>query len=123
MTHGAVTRRVRSDRGSGSVLAIAVAAAIAALAALALPLYMSLAIRQSVAAAADAAALAAADTASGLLAGFPCEAAAAVATANGSSLGRCELDGLVVTVTVHRVLLGIPVTAAATAGPPRGTAD
>jgi secretion/DNA translocation related TadE-like protein len=104
---------------SGSVLSIAIASGVAALAAASLPLYGALATRQSVVAAADAAALAAADVAVGIAPGFPCESAARAAAANGAAVLACRTDGLVATVTAGRSILGIPVTATATAGPPR----
>ncbi len=75
------------------------------------------------AAAADAAALAAADVAVGIVAGFPCETAATVASANGATLANCETDGLIVTVVAERELFGLAVTATATAGPPPGEPD
>jgi secretion/DNA translocation related TadE-like protein len=109
-----------SDRGAGSVLTVALVGAVAAVASLSIPLYMALAVRQSVAAAADAAALAAADAAVGLVGGYPCDLAVRAASANGASLASCDADGLVVTVSASRSLLGIPVTAWATAGPPPG---
>jgi secretion/DNA translocation related TadE-like protein len=93
-------------------------AGIAALTSMALPLYSALAVKQSVAAAADAAALAAADVAVGRAPGYPCEVAAYVAAANGASVTACDLDGLVATIMVQRTLLGVPVVATATAGPP-----
>ena len=108
---------VTAEDGSGSILAVAIIGSVVALALLMLPVSMGFAVRQSVAGAADASALAAADTAVGLYAGFPCSAAARVAAANGASITSCEVDGLVVTVTVSRPLLGVEVTAAATAGP------
>ncbi|MFZ2964470.1 MAG: Rv3654c family TadE-like protein, partial [Rhodoglobus sp.] len=95
-----------------------IAGGLAALSAASLPVYGALATRQSVVAAADASALAAADVAVGIAAGFPCEAASRVAVVNGASVVSCRLDGLVATVTVSRWILGIPVTATATAGPP-----
>ena len=112
-----------SDGGSGSILTVAIIGALLAMALMLLPLYMGLAARQSVAGAADAAALAAADTAVGILPGLPCDAAARVATANGASVRSCDVDGLIVTVTAFRMLLGVPVTAMATAGPPYSTVD
>lgn len=111
------------DRGSGTVLTIALVGSVVALTAMVVPLYSVLVLRQSVAAAADAAALAAADAAVGIAPGFPCEVAARVATANGAALAVCEVDGLVVTVVAGRSMLGLPVDAAATAGPPPGEAD
>jgi secretion/DNA translocation related TadE-like protein len=109
---------MRSERGAGSVLTVALVGGLAALTALSLPLYMGLATRQAVAAAADAAALAAADVASGLVSGYPCATAARVAAANGASLVSCAVDGLVATVSASRGILGVAVVATATAGPP-----
>lgn len=111
------------DRGSGSILGVAVIAAVVALVSLALPLYMVLAARAAVSGAADAAALAAADTAVGLASGVPCEAAAFVASANGAQLDTCSADGLVLTVSVSRTVLGFRVAAIATAGPPGTPSD
>jgi secretion/DNA translocation related TadE-like protein len=101
-----------------SVVSVGLIAGIAALTALSLPIYSALAAKQSVAAAADAAALAAADVAVGRAPGYPCEVATDVATANRASVVACELDGLVATVTVARSLLGVAISARATAGPP-----
>jgi secretion/DNA translocation related TadE-like protein len=114
---------VTSETGAGSVLAVAVLGAVVCLAALLLPLQLALATKQAVASAADAAALAAADVRTGIVAGIPCETAAMVAAANGATLDRCELDGLVATVVVSRSILGIRVLAAATAGPPGAPGD
>ena len=114
---------VAADEGSGSILAIAIIGSVVALALMMLPLYMVITVKQSVAGAADASALAAADTAVGLFAGFPCSAAARVASANGASIASCTVDGLVVTVTTSRSLLGLEVMATATAGPAPVTAD
>lgn len=100
------------------MLALAIVAAIIALTSLALPLYLGLAAKNHTTGAADAAALAAADVAVGIVPGIPCERAAAVATANGVSIDSCDADGLIVTVAVSTTVLGIPVRAVATAGPP-----
>ncbi len=112
-----------SDRGSGSLLTIALVGSITALTGLGLPVFIGLAVRQSVAAAADAAALAAADVLSGLVPGYPCDSARHVAEANGASLALCEPDGLVVTVSATRQFAGITITSTATAGPPPGVPD
>jgi len=111
------------DRGSGSLLAIALVGSVTAVAALGLPVFVGLAVRQSVAAAADAAALAAADVLSGLEPGYPCDTARVVVEANAASLASCGTDGLVVTVSATRLFAGIPVTTRATAGPPPGEPD
>jgi secretion/DNA translocation related TadE-like protein len=106
------------DRGSGSILAVAIMAAMLGIVSLLVPLYGVFFAKQQAAGAADAAALAAADVAVGIVAGQPCSAAASLATANGASLGRCQLDGVIVTVTVSVPVFGFEVIGAATAGPP-----
>ncbi|MCU1403444.1 MAG: hypothetical protein JWM70_1768 [Microbacteriaceae bacterium] len=107
-----------NDRGSGSILAVAVMATMLGTVSLLVPLYGVLVAKQQAAGAADAAALAAADVAVGIVAGQPCSVAASLATANGASLGRCQVDGVIVTVTVRVPAFGFEVGAAATAGPP-----
>jgi len=111
-------RRHGGDRGSGSVLALAIVLAAVVLAVAAAGLGAALAERQQVVGAADAAALAAADVASGAVDGDPCTVAAGVANANGSRLAACRLDGLVADVRVARALLGVVIEARARAGPP-----
>lgn len=111
--------RSRSERGSGSVLAIALTGAMVGLTAAVVPLYAVLAARSTVAGAADAAALAAADARVGIVTGFPCDRAAEVAAANGAALTRCDVDGLIATVSVSRVILGFMLESTATAGPPQ----
>ena len=112
-----------SDRGSGSLLTIALIGSVVALTGLGLPVFVGLAVRQSVAAAADASALAAADVMSGLVPGYPCDAARRLAEANGATLASCEPDGLVVAVSATRHFAGITITSSATAGPPPGVPD
>jgi len=107
------------EHGAGSVLAIGLVAGIVSLLGLVLPLSLAIAARHTVTAAADAGALAAADTAIGIHAGFPCERAAQVVEANGASLAACTVDGLVVTVEAARAVIGLTVSARATAGPAR----
>ena len=116
-------RAVRGDRGSGTVVTLGLGLGIVATLLLVLPLYAALATRHSVAGAADAAALAAADTASGLVPGHPCDLAARVAASNGAFLEKCRVDGLVVTVTVGRAILGLALRESATAGPAGSGAD
>jgi secretion/DNA translocation related TadE-like protein len=87
--------------------------------ALLVPLFIGLALRASVEGTADASALAAADVASGIFPGSPCEVATTVARGNGASVTACDVDGLVVTVVVKVSFWGIPLVATATAGPPQ----
>ncbi|TFB68632.1 hypothetical protein E3N85_05990 [Cryobacterium sp. Hz9] len=110
----------RSERGAGSILALAVLAATVLLTSLVVSVLALFADARSVANAADAAALAAADTASGAIAGFPCEAAEAVATLNETAVTQCTVIGLVASVSVRRRVHGIDISASARAGPPAG---
>lgn len=109
---------LRSDRGAGSILAVALVATVLTTGTVLLPLYAVLSARSRTAAAADAAALAAADIAVGILPGTPCAAAAKIATVNGANLTDCQLDGVIVTVRVQLHVFGFGVESAATAGPP-----
>jgi secretion/DNA translocation related TadE-like protein len=97
---------------------VSIIACVLAVVGLVVPVSLALAVKQQVAGAADAAALAAADTASGAVAGFPCDAAARAASLNGAELARCELDGLIATVAARTGYLGFDVTVEARAGPP-----
>ncbi|MCU1529604.1 MAG: helicase [Frondihabitans sp.] len=113
-----VGRRLGSDSGAISVIAVALlaigvttTAAVAGSASL-------LVERHRLGGAADAAALAAADAASGLIPGEPCDAASRLAESNSVSLGACDVDGSTVTVTVSSTLSGVPIEVTATAGQP-----
>jgi secretion/DNA translocation related TadE-like protein len=106
------------DAGSGSILAIAVIASVVALTMMLVPLAQALVVKQRVVAAADAGALAAADTASGAIAGFPCEAATRAVRLNAARVERCEIDGLVATVSAVSSYWGLNITVLARAGPP-----
>ena len=109
--------RLGSDLGAGTVLAIALVSVVVVFGLAGVSLAGGLTARQRLIGAADLAALAAADAASGAIVGVPCEVAAAVARGNGARLAGCEPEGLVVSVTVSGSFAGIPITAAARAGP------
>jgi secretion/DNA translocation related TadE-like protein len=117
---GKLTKMFACDRGSGSILALAVIGVTMVLTAVVVPTFAVLAVGQSVRSAADSAALAAADTASGAVAGVPCEMAAAAATLNGASVADCVVDGLIATVAVTRSVGGFTMVTRARAGPPDG---
>jgi secretion/DNA translocation related TadE-like protein len=106
------------QRGSGTVLSVAVLAGIIALVGMVIPVSLALAVKQRVVGAADAAALAAADTASGFASGYPCDVAAKAAQLNGAELSGCDVEGLVATVTARAGYLGLEVNVSARAGPP-----
>lgn len=104
------------ERGSGSILALAIVGAMVALFSLVLPVAIVLSAKHRVSGAADAAALAAADVAVGFAPGAPCTAAASVGAANGVEIAVCRVDGTAVTVRTTAVVLGFLVRSQATAG-------
>jgi len=111
--------RLRDDRGSGAVLALALVMAVVTIGLSGVTLAAALTARQRVIGAADLAALAAADAASGAIPGQPCAVAAEVASGNDARLTVCRSSGLVVSVTVVGAFAGIPIDARSRAGPPR----
>ncbi|WP_382307650.1 Rv3654c family TadE-like protein [Herbiconiux sp. UC225_62] len=112
-------RLLAEERGSGGIAGVAVIGVLCALLLAMAPIGGALSARQQLQGAADAAALAAADTASGRVAGSPCAAAASLAEALGASLATCAVDPRgVATVGVATTVLGIGIGASARAGPP-----
>lgn len=109
---------MKAERGSGSVLAVAVIGALLCLAGMLTSLAAVLGAAQQLSVAADQTALAAADVASGLLPGVPCEQAARVASAHSGKLLDCAVEGSVATVEVGGSALGMALSARASAGPP-----
>lgn len=109
----------RREAGSASLVVVGLLAALVITSAAAVGACALLAVKQQVSAAADAAALAAADVASGLLPGTPCELAEQAARLNHARLGSCQVDGLVVLVRAEGGIAGVPITVWARAGPPR----
>lgn len=111
------------DRGSGSVLVLAIVGAVLAVSAALIPVLSVLVHSQRAANAADAAALAAADTVTGAIpvAVTPCELADLVARRNHARLVTCEIGAAEASVSVSVAALGLAITARARAGPPPRT--
>ncbi|WP_344792713.1 Rv3654c family TadE-like protein [Gryllotalpicola daejeonensis] len=109
---------IANERGSGTVLGVAVLGAVTLVTGAGLVALGALAAQQTAQSAADAAALAAADTLSGRAAGFACENAERAAALDQASLASCETDGLVAVVSVSRNWSRFELTARARAGPP-----
>ena len=109
---------MRAERGSGSVLTVAVIGALLCLAGVFTSFAAVLGAARQLSVAADQTALAAADVASGLLPGVPCEQAARVATAHSGRLIHCAIHESVATVEVGGSALGMALSARASAGPP-----
>ena len=106
------------DAGSGTILGVAIIAATMLATGLVVTTFAVLALQQGVRNAADAAALAAADTASGAIAGFPCEAAAQAAMLNGAAVSSCAVGGLISDISVERVVGPFVFRSRSRAGPP-----
>lgn len=113
-----MTRRLRDDRGAGTVVVVGMLASAVLVVTSAHALAATLVAHARAASAADAAALAAADTASGREPGTPCDNAARIAALHGAALTACLLDGLVATVAAEVPAPLVVVSARATAGPP-----
>jgi secretion/DNA translocation related TadE-like protein len=109
-----------SDRGSGSVLALAAVCAIVTVAAGGFAVVGAGAAHVRAAMAADLAALAGADVASGRAGGVPCDVARSIAQLNGAAMTDCDQHGRVVTVATSTPYLAFAATASARAGPPEG---
>lgn len=109
---------LRDERGAGGALVLGVCGALVALTAGLLSAFGGFVAAQRASAAADASALAAADVASGLLPGDPCEEAGRVAAANGAELVDCTWMAEEATVTVRVVLGAFSVDDRARAGRP-----
>jgi secretion/DNA translocation related TadE-like protein len=117
MSRDSTARERDHERGSGSILTVALLGAVFTVTAVLIPVLALLPVNQAVQGAADAAALAAADTASGLVPGVPCEMAALAARLNGAGLAGCTVDDLVATVSVSRSAGIFTIGSSARAGP------
>lgn len=107
------------ERGAGVALALAIIATALLLAMLIVGAGTAAIAQARAASAADAAALAAADARSGFADGSACGLAQAVATASGTRLDRCLIDGLDATVTAAVPVGPWRASVTARAGPPR----
>jgi secretion/DNA translocation related TadE-like protein len=108
----------RGERGSGSVLGVAVIGATVLACVTVLPAVGAVAALQNTQNAADAAALAAADTLSGRSSGYPCENAGRAAQLDGAAVTSCATHDLIAAVSVERDWARLHLTARARAGPP-----
>jgi secretion/DNA translocation related TadE-like protein len=109
--------RARFDRGSGTVLALAVIFACIASFSVAQVIALQVLTQSRLDAAADSAALAADDALRGLTVGYPCEIARAVALENMANLDECRIVGFEAFVNLQVKSMGIVLNASARAGP------
>lgn len=118
----AVGRARSNERGSGTVLALGIIGVLVVITVAISGLIQAQVASGRARSAADLSALAGATALSSVLApADPCATAGRVAQANGAVLESCVVDGedVVVTVSVHTTVLGVPRQAqsAARAGP------
>jgi secretion/DNA translocation related TadE-like protein len=116
-TRGSPAMIRRGNRGSGSILGVAVMAAVALLGASALAVSEALAEADRVQRVANQAALAASDVARGLAPGISCRVASAIATQAGVRIARCEVDGAIAVVEVAGSWWGMSLAKRAAAAP------
>lgn len=115
--------RLRSERGSGTVLAAGGVFVLLTMASAVLLVAQSAVAADQAATAADLAALAAADAARGIIPGEPCEVAQAVVRKHDATLVGCAVEGAdqdIVDITTRIALPGPwgAATGRARAGPP-----
>jgi secretion/DNA translocation related TadE-like protein len=110
-------RLFRSDRGAGTILALAVVSLSVSLLIVSQAQAFNLLADLRLQATADSIAVAAADSLRGLSLGLPCEIAEQMSAANMANLVECRIVGLEVFITVHSDAVGIVLIAKARAGP------
>ncbi|MEY4993958.1 MAG: hypothetical protein RIS82_1080 [Actinomycetota bacterium] len=111
------TRYFGEDRGSGTILALAVIGVISALFAGLQVVALNALNQHRLQAITEAMALAATDSLRGLNTGFPCAEANQIANKNMVIVDECRIVGLEVMISAHSDGLGIVLTAKARAGP------
>lgn len=114
---GKISSGLKSEKGSGTVLALAVVSLAVSLLILSQALAFNLLSNLRLQATADSIAVASADSLRGLSLGFPCEVAEQMSVANMANLDECRIVGVEVFITVHSDAVGIVLIAKARAGP------
>jgi len=109
--------RVFADRGSATVMAIAMTAAGLVLCGVVILVGQLLLSVRTIQSLADLAALAASDVSMGVVSGRPCDAARAVAQRQGNYSVYCLMNGPEASVTISAEHSGITLSRTATAGP------
>lgn len=108
---------MNSDRGSGTVLALAAVAMAISVLGVSQVIAQNLLIQQRVQVVTETMALAAADALRGLNSGFPCPVAAQIGQISSVELDRCRIVGFEVFISAHAQGVGIVLSASALAGP------
>jgi secretion/DNA translocation related TadE-like protein len=114
---GSVKVSIRGELGSGTVLAIAIVALSVGCLAVTQAIAINLISETRLNAIADSAAVSADDALRGLITGYPCEVAQAIADENVAILDECRIVGFEAFVKLHVQSMGIVLNASARAGP------
>lgn len=114
---GALMAKETSDRGSGTVLSLAVIVLSISCLGITQTIALNLLAGARLNAVADAAALSADDALRGLITGYPCEIAKEIAAENMVILDECRIVGFEAFVKMHVDSMGIVLNATARAGP------
>lgn len=108
---------LKTDRGSGTILALAMVALAVSVLGLSQIIAQNLLLQQRTQVVTEAMALAAADSLRGLNSGFPCPVAAQIGQISSVVLDRCRIVGFEVFISAHAQGVGIVLSASALAGP------
>jgi secretion/DNA translocation related TadE-like protein len=106
-----------TDRGSGTVLALAAVALAISLFGLGQVIAQNMLLQQRVQLVTETMALGAADALRGLNSGFPCPVASHIGQISSVELDRCRIVGFEVFISAHAQGVGIVLSASALAGP------
>jgi len=106
------------QRGSGTLLGLAILSVIAIVGSLAIAVTSGLNEARGVQAVANQAALAASDVSRGVVSGHPCRVASSLVTASGYRLRGCDVSHGKAWIVVGGLWWGIDISKRAHAGPP-----
>lgn len=112
-----ILRLSKNDRGSGTILALAMVALAIGVFSLSQLVAVNLISHRRLQATVDAMAIGAADALRGLNTGFPCPVAGEIGLNNGVGLDTCRIVGFEVFISAHSQGVGIVLSANALAGP------
>ena len=108
---------MRSERGSGAAATLILVGGVISVTSLLLFFGAALITLDRAQSVTDQAALEAADAASGRIPGYPCNRAERLAKKNSFQIENCDVQGLIVRVTLQVTVVGISTHTRAKAGP------
>lgn len=115
---GSAVTPTPGERGSGTLMGLAILATVAILGSSAIAVISGLNEARSLQAVANQAALAASDVSRGVVAGHPCQTASPLVSGAGYRLLGCEVEGGKAWIVVGGQWWGIEMSKRAHAGPP-----